>query len=288
LHSGGAPNIKGLRVRLIRRSAVISIPIRENFSKFFQYWVHHEGRVSDNVFGFLATIAAPVRSAVIGPDSHGNYITNAVSSTFQDISSTGTLVLTGDDRSTGVTFGFGFNFSGVLYNGAFVSTNGLITFNYADSAYSNQPMSYFDSNQPAIAVFWDDLITQVSGAGLYTQTIGSPGNKEFIVQWNKMDRYSSSPSTATFQSVFRENTQDILLRYQDTLFDNFADNGSAATIGIADGFGSNLEWAYNSPSVYSGDTLRLGPVPEPSTMVIGSIFGLGSLIARRRMKKQHA
>lgn len=226
-------------------------------------------------------------SAVVGPDSFGYRISNEIPSSFIDISSTGQLLLTGDDNSTGVNLGFGFDFYGVNYTSAFVSTNGLVTFSSGYSNYSNESMSAF--TQPVVAVYWDDLITNQAGSGVYVQTIGNPGDRQFIVQWHNMDHYSSSPSTVTIQAAFRESTQNILMRYRDTVFGYGADNGAQATIGISNGSGVYLQWSFDQVSVFSGDTLAAGrnlnneSVPEPSMLLIGSIFGVGGLIGKRRL-----
>jgi hypothetical protein len=36
---------------------------------------------------------------------------------------------------------------------------------------------------------------------------------------------------------------------------------------------------------YLGFRVAMDPVPEPSMMVIGTLFGLGGLMAKRRLKK---
>jgi hypothetical protein len=146
-----------------------------------------------------------------------------------------------DDGSATVSLGTNqFNFFGTTYTGntsLYVSTNGLITFGAANTAYQNDDMSSLA--QPAIAVLWDDwIIGSGSPQGLYKLFVnnsdGSPDRLE--IEWNQIYHYSSSPSGVTFQAILYLNTGatpgGIFLNYQDLNSGDSNSNGASATVGI--------------------------------------------------------
>jgi subtilisin family serine protease len=222
--------------------------------------------------GSFLTLAASQpparRGAVLGrtDGSDSGYTASAVPFSFADISTTGTelATLTGvDDASAPVQIGFTFSFYGTSYTSLFVSTNGLITFGSGTANFFNESLA-FSPSQAAIAALWDDIyIANAIGsfpgtARVKTQTLGSPGNRQFIVQWDKVSYCCSATSdTHTFQAILSEGSNAIQFNYLDLVVGSDGRNGGASsTVGVkrANPAGSEyVELALNNgPNAFVG------------------------------------
>jgi hypothetical protein len=147
------------------------------------------------------------------------------------------------------------------------------------------------ANLPSIAVLWDDWqFLQTGLDAVYFQTIGAPGNRQFIVQWNNANGYSSSPSAVTFQAALFEGSNDIQFRYLDVDAGNDRSFGGSATVGIAnsnsDATGEFLQWSTNSQVVASGEAILIRTVPEPTSIAFVGIGVASVLVASRRRWQQ--
>jgi len=154
---------------------------------------------------------------------------------FIDISTTGTDLGLSDDGQAGITIPFSF-----LYQGAqqisevSVGNNGDIKLGTLTGASS------FNGNMTTLAdglYPWLDDMDEETG-GVYYETIGTPGNQVFIVQWHQRCNYSGSigAPNVTFQVQIEEATGEIYYVYDDPIFggSNVADDyGANADIGIA-------------------------------------------------------
>lgn len=253
----------------------------------------------------LAMIALPAGATTIGPDSFGYTATDQVNYTFRDITSTGTVILQNvDDASVLVDLGMSFNFYGVTYTSAYLSSNGIITFGGSNSSFTNRDLTSTQiGNGPGIFSFWDDLITPTdtdARRGVYYQTIGStPGSRQFVVQ-EIANSFAIGGSSINFQTVLDEATGDILVRYTDVAFgDDRFDYGASATVGIQNvlSAGQVVQWSFNQPTLQANQSLCFtvspnaacqsiaptGAVPEPATwaMMIGGFGIVGGALRRR-------
>ena len=199
----------------------------------------------------------------IGPDAFGYVGTSNVAFTFTDISATGTVILDGaDDSSVNVPVGFGFSYYGTAYSSVYVSSNVLMTFGASNTAYSNTNLTTTSIGQPAIAVMWDDWVTNASATDkVYYATSGSAGSRVFTVQWD-VTPYSGG-GEAIVQCQLFEATGQILLNYLDVQTGNSASNGANSTIGIQDTGGNAngrvLQWSFNTASVFDGMSILFSP-----------------------------
>jgi len=157
--------------------------------------------------------------------------------------------LTNTDNSVvQADIGFNFNFYGNSYSKIFVTSNGLLSFQsqsndggYPDN-FNSDLTGNVGPNRPLIAALWDDWLTNVSAADqVYLVTLGTPGNRRFVVQWDQVTGYANSPTTVTFEAALFESDGRIEFRYKDVIAGDglasyFRDNGQDATIGIRSGF----------------------------------------------------
>jgi hypothetical protein len=233
-----------------------------------------------------AALTAPqvAAAASIGPDSYG-YTAHDTPIGFVNIAATGTQVLVNvDDSAAAAAIGFGFNFYGTSYNTAFISSNGLITFNAGDATFTNSDLTVSSPANPAIAALWDDWIT--NGGAVYYQTIG----QQFIVQWTDLQPFDGTGGTVTFEAILSANG-NILLNFLDTTAGGNHPSGGSATVGIrnigAPGNGEVLQWSFNTQdaSLRSGQAIEFSPaaVPEPGSLML---LGSGVALVARRLRRR--
>lgn len=218
-----------------------------------------------------------------GPDAAGYQATDNTAYSFIDIANggggTGVLADT-DDGAAFLTIPFSFQFYGQAYTSICASTNGLLTFvanagacgTAVDFANTDLTVAGPPGDSPAILPFWTDLSFQVPGGGaLYYQTIGTAGNRKFIVQWNNAYPLGSS-SPVTFEVVLSEASSQILFQYRTVNLGpaDLASNGGQATIGIraASGNSNNqqIAWSYNAPALANGTAILFTPPPSSGVL----------------------
>lgn len=202
-------------------------PIRPGDRVSYTYTMTNEGPAT--AVGVTATATLPATR--IDLDLDDPYSAESVTPTFEDISDTGTQVLTSrDDGTAAISLPFSFAFYDRSYTTAYVSTNGLITFGSPDSSYSNGNL--VDSPAPAtIAVLWDDLSTGPDG--VFWEVRGEAGSRRLIVQWQNASYLSSGTSTLRYQATLFEQNGQILLNYDNLATGaNGRDEGASATVGV--------------------------------------------------------
>jgi len=117
----------------------------------------------------------------------------------------------GDNDHITVNLGFSFSFNGINYTQVRISSNGVLSFNLTSTFdNNNQPLPY---HAPSIYPYWDTLDPSRGGTIRYG-TVGSSGNKRFIVTWEGVS-YTNNASfnpPVTFQIVLYQNG-DIRFRF---------------------------------------------------------------------------
>jgi hypothetical protein len=146
---------------------------------------------------------------------------------------------TGDDGNSVVNIGFTFNYLGVNYTQARISTNGWIALNQTGGlGYDNNAL--FTSGEPnsTLAPWWDDLADDNSSF-LYYKTEGSAPARVFTAEWNNIQAYySGATARLSFQVKLFEGSNRIEFHYgAATTGTHNASEG--ASIGIEDATGGS-------------------------------------------------
>jgi hypothetical protein len=244
--------------------------------------MRHIPRVLTALFVAIPSLVA---AATRGPDAGGYTATDATVYSFVDLAVTGgaASILTGsDDETVVLALPFPFQFYGHAYDAVCVSSNGALYFiasaaactGFVDFANLDLTASTPAGDPAAAFPYWSDLTFQVPGGGsvLY-HTVGVPGSRRFVVQWN--DAFpADSLNPVTFQAVLVEGTNRILFQYKSVdLGDGSpASRGGAATIGIrapgALASEQQIEWSFNVPVIPNESALLFaygGPVATTIT-----------------------
>jgi hypothetical protein len=222
----------------------------------------------------------------LGPDAFG-YDARAVPLEDIDLSIGGpgvsVVVDNADEGANPLKLGRNtFNFYGVTYTGdaaVYASTNGLITFGAATTAFTNGQLDGYPPN-PSVAVLWDDLRTDQNASDVVLSKLvddnGDGAADRLVVEWSDVRRHSDpGPAPAvnqTFQAILTLNTGAtpgaIVLNYRDIDTGSIYSNGSSATVGVkaggTDQGGNRLLVSYNAgnnPLVATGRALRIAPAP---------------------------
>src|SRR3990167_3365465 len=214
---------------------------------------------------------------------------------FEDISTTGTRVLNGSDNGTAeIPIGFYFSFYHQEFLEVSVSPNGLVTLGGTNTQSGNVNLTTTapTGNFPSIAVLWDDwhFISNNDGEGCcsdadgaYYQTLGTAGQRRFVIQWNKAYGVTSSPSSVTFEVILYEGTNRTVMLYQDVTSGDTRDAGAGSTVGIRNTSGQvtclavnvsfgrcftparceeRIQWSLNSGVITSSTVLEYNNSPH--------------------------
>ncbi len=210
------------------------------------------------VLSCLACLLVPAAATaqIGGPDVFGNTAWE-VNNGFVDISLLGDANgPTADDGETEHELPFTFNYYGNDHDFISVSSNGGATFTDGTGAvdvfFSNSQLPV--SGPPDLAPLWDDLNPVNSSGAIYTYD--DVANGRFIISWQDLVHFSTTPSEVTFQvHLYDDNT--IEYHYFDVTFDDSNDYGAGATIGWNDpDSGDYLELGYNT-AILSDDSAYL-------------------------------
>jgi hypothetical protein len=214
----------------------------------------------------LALLASnPVRATTRGPDAGGYTATDSTVYSFVDIaggSGGASLLADTDDGTAALTMPFAFRFYGQAYSMVCVSSNGAMYFIADSSACDLNDFANVDvtavsppGDRPAVMPLWSDLTFQVPGGGaVFYQTLGAPGARTFVVQWNNAYPQGSS-NPVTFQVLLSEGSDKVLFQYKTVALGpgNPASKGGQATIGIRNAAaltsGRQIAWSFQAPVV---------------------------------------
>ncbi|CAN5561458.1 hypothetical protein BH23CHL2_BH23CHL2_26180 [soil metagenome] len=137
-----------------------------------------------------------------------------------------------DDQAFTRDLPFTFNYFGQPFDQFQISSNGYVAFS------EDRATSFINTNLPnprapngTVAVFWDDLSPQ-DGGSVWMSTVGEAPDRKVVVSWVEVPRFKEH-FAGTFQVIFEEGSNDIVMQYLDLDFgDPSYDFGASATIGI--------------------------------------------------------
>ncbi len=210
-------------------------------------------------------------SRIVRPDRYAYFLTDEVEFSFIDISTTGTQVLqNSDDGTEKIEAPFQVNYATPAnYE---ISANGILYLTDANSGSGfsldevpNKDMRwetpYF--SHTGLFVYWDDLVT--GNDGIFYETRGISGSREFIVQWQNVYR-KGSPDPITFQVVVREFDGSIHFNYLNLDTGDDSSRGGSATIGAYRSSEQSLIWSYNEASLENQSSISLQQLQVPPTI----------------------
>lgn len=221
--------------------------------------------IAESILGLYQPNVA--EAAFGGPDG-GGYMWRdtaaGVSYSWDDISSTGTVLAgRGDDSmSSALNLGFTFSFYGNSYSQLYVCNNGYVTFTNDGCAYVNGSVPNGGTPNNIIAPYWDDLFTL--GEVRY-ETLGTSPSRRFVVSWNGVDQYAArGQGDMTFQVILYETNNRIKLQYMDTLVDSLGISyGAGATIGIEGAGGTaGTQFSQDTQSLSNGYAIQFEIMPS--------------------------
>ncbi len=151
-----------------------------------------------------------------------------------------------DDKYSGVVdIGFTFNYYGINYNQLIIGSNGIISFNLADS---NDFCPWNTVEFPAalvknsIALAWQDLYFPFAGS-LYYQAIGTAPNRKFVVNYENVGYFHTQCHDPldcfTGTLILYENSNDIEMFIANKSYCPVWNNGEAVQ-GIQDSLAVNF------------------------------------------------
>jgi Subtilase family/Malectin domain/Carboxypeptidase regulatory-like domain/Viral BACON domain len=169
------------------------------------------------------------------------------------------LALTGDDVSTTVPLPFPFFFYGQTYNTAFVTSNGNLNFQAANSTFSNTAIPSTAAPNAAIYPLWDDL-NVISGTGsMWTRTTGTAPNRSFLIEWRNVNFFATSLQVDVEAQLNEDGS--IVTRYRNIGGDP-REQGNSATVGIENAAGTiALQYSFNAAVLSDTQSIRFRPPP---------------------------
>lgn len=175
----------------------------------------------------------------------GYYFDDAHNFQWEDISQTGTPLSLSDDSDATVNSPFPVQFYGASHDHITVGSNGYISFSDQYLGYGNAAIPV-DGAGAFAALLWDDLNPSTGGT-VFWEVRGSAPNRRLIVQFQDVPHYFTTDASS-FQVVFYEGTEDILVQYLDVDFgDSGLNQGASATVGMQRDGAYGQQYSYNSP-----------------------------------------
>jgi hypothetical protein len=194
-----------------------------------------------------------------------------------------------DDCVTQVALPFQVPVYGAPYSSAYVSSNGNIQFltdNGGHPFLACTPLA-INGFDRAFIPYLADLSTEGAGNGIFTATIGSPPNRQFVIEWRTS--YFQRAGSANFEVMLTEGSGTLSVIYGVN-----TDNGSQETSGIqSSDAGPFTQFSCGETTLVSG--LRVNyvpggpppppPPPPPARCRVPRVIGLRLGQARQRIRR---
>jgi subtilisin family serine protease len=172
------------------------------------------------------------------------------------VTATNPLALSGDDAAASVALPFAFSFYGTSYSSAWVTTNGLVSLTGASTSWTNVGVPNAGVPNTAIYPFWDDLYIDSPTAAIYTASLGSAPNRQFVVEWRNVRYFGDAGRRVGFEVILNENG-DVQTMYTDIAPGDGLEMGNSATVGIENQGGTvGLQYSLNEAVLSTGLAVR--------------------------------
>ena len=165
-----------------------------------------------------------------------------------------------NDCATNITLPFEFTLYDARLTSLSVDSNGLVSKASlpTNSCLPNNSLHY------SIMPYWDDLRTDCTGCGIFTETRGTAPNRIFDIEWRTT--YSYNQGVANFELQLEEAAYS---RFS-IVYGNLTEGGSSATIGVQQLASSCwTEYSCNQSGLFNGlkiiffpSSLNLTPTPS--------------------------
>jgi hypothetical protein len=149
-----------------------------------------------------------------------------------------------DDCVTPLFLPFAYTLYNQPYTVTYVSSNGNLQFGSSNAAFSNTSLPRSDFNF-AIFPYFDDLITNITGTGVFTSTSGATPNRILNIEWRARDFGDQSVTgTTNFEVRLFEGQTKF-----DVIYGQTRNQGASATIGVQRDQGSKFTQYSNDQAV---------------------------------------
>ena len=186
--------------------------------------------------------------------------TASSTTTFVDISATGTPLSLTDDSEANIVSPFPFTFFGATSTDLRVGNNGGILFGVTtgDLGLSNIALPAATGlPAPAILPFWDDMDDETGN--VYWEVQGTAPNRTLIVEWYNRPHFNGI-GAVSYEVILYETSNAVELRYLDTDFGDATLNaGLSATSGLQQNTTTAVQYSFNQPVLYGGFGVRFEP-----------------------------
>jgi hypothetical protein len=182
-----------------------------------------------------------------------------------------------DDCTTTINLPFAYSFYSQTFSNVAISSNGNLQFAGNNTASQNACLPQYGFDQ-TIFPFWQDLVTDGPGNGVFTSTSGAAPNRIFNIEW-RAAYYSGviSTSSVNFEVRLYEGQQRF-----DIIYGDLNGFGSSATVGVQDNEDNFTQFECNAGGLSSGLRLTFETQPclsgtGPSCPVIADHFAWGTI-----------
>lgn len=229
---------------------------------------------------WLMAVGAVCQAEVGGPDTFGHVYRDSKAPEPRepyswieidpDLGGSGTLILGPGgwhDTCVAVTLPFPFEYYGVQYTQANVSTNGILTLLAPDCSDPGGFIPLASPPNAVIAPFWDDLFplgtttAPIEELGkVYVEELGGEPHRRFVIEWSLVPHSLDLSSIHCFEIILIERVgeDDIKFQYRiEPSMEGLYTDGVNATIGIENETGAD-GLVYHQYDPYS----PVGPVED--------------------------